>query len=494
MGFSSRFLSVLLSGFGIAAPALAQQAAPVSALTRQFAPAQLRHDLEVLHQTVKAGHLGARTYHSPAYLDSCAAAVQAQLTQPLTEREFRALLRPYVAALGCGHTAVQASEASQAAAKRATPFVLPLQLAPVAGRLVVVATPGLRPGLLQPGDEVLALNQRPAPEVLQGMLRQVPSDGLNQTHALNAVRRNTYAYYANAFGLPEEHVLQVRAANGTERTLRLTAADVDTAQANLQARAARQPAPGRLLQRHGSNSLRLLPQDSSVAVLDLNTLSGSQKSFYKAAFRALQQRPVRALVLDLRDNGGGQAFGGNALLRYLLPAPFQFVFETGPEQRRVRRQLAMGFWERATPGLMSTNPLQTWQRGRHQFVFRFRPSRQLHYNGPVYVLTNGGTFSMASYVAAYLKHRAGATVVGEETGGGEAGSNAMLSGRLQLPETGQLVQFPVYRVVHQVPAGPDTGRGVLPTVPVTYSAADLVQGHDRDLATVLELIAARAAK
>ena len=493
MRFLSHFCGVAAAGLSLSVQA--QQ--PVSTqpvVARQYTPTQLQHDLEVLQQAVRAGHLGARTYHAAAYLDSCAAAVQAQLTQPLTEREFRVLLRPYVAALGCGHTVLQPSEAALAEAKGTTPFVLPLQLAPVAGRLVVVAAPGVRPGLLQPGDEVLTLNERPAEQVQQGMLRQVASDGYNRTHALHAVRRATYLYHAHAFGLAAAYTVQVRSQDGTMRTLRLTAADVDTARANQYYRALRQPVAGALLRGEGGNSLRLLPQDSTMAILDLNTFSGHQKPFYKAAFRELQRRPVRALVLDLRDNGGGQAFGGNGLLRYLLPGPFRFVFETGPEQRRVRRQLEMGFWERATPGLMSTNPLQTWQRGRHQFVFRFRPRRSLRYAGPVYVLTNGGTFSMASYVAAYLKHRAGATVVGEETGGGEAGSNAMLSGWLRLPETRQRVQFPVYRVVHQVEAGPDAGRGVLPNVPVTYSAADLVQGHDRDLSTVLELIAGRATR
>lgn len=485
---SSRLCSVLLAGLSLSAQAQQPAAA------RQYTPAQLRHDLEVLHQTVRAGHLGARTYHAAAYLDSCAAAVAAQLTRPLTEREFRVLLRPYVAGLGCGHTVLLPSEATLAAAKATASFVLPVQLAPVDGRLVVVATPGLRPGLLQPGDEVLTLNERPAAAVLQGMLRQIPADGHNRTHALHAVRRATYLYHAHAFGLPEAYTMQTRATDGTTRLLRLSAADVDTAQASQYYQALRQPTAGGLLQGAGGNTLRLLPQDSAVAVLDINTFSGHQKAFYKSAFRELRRRPVRALVLDLRDNGGGQVFGGNALLRYLLPGPFQFVFETGPEQRRVRRQLEMGFWERITPGLMSTNPLQTWRRGRHQFIFRFRPRHQLRYAGPLYVLTNGGTFSMASYVAAYLKHRAGATVVGEETGGGEAGSNAMLSGWLRLPETRQRVHFPVYRIVHQVATGPDAGRGVLPTVPVTYSATDLVQGHDRDLTTVLELIAARATR
>ena len=488
-----RFCGVAAVCTSLSAQAQQPATAP-SAATRQYTPAQLQHDLEVLQQAVRAGHLGARTYHSAAYLDSCAAAVQAQLTHPLTEREFRALLRPYVAALGCGHTVLQPSEAALAEAKGTNPFVLPLQLAPVAGRLIVVAAPGLRPGLLQPGDEVLTLNERPAEQVQQAMLRQVASDGHNRTHALHAVRRSTYLYHAHAFGLPEAYTVQVRGAEGSTRTLRLTAADVDTAQANQHYRGLRQPVAGALVRGGGGNSLRLLPQDSAVAVLDVNTFSGHQKAFYKNAFQELRRRQVRALVLDLRDNGGGQAFGGNALLRYLLPGPFQFVFETGPEQRRVRKQLEMGFWERATPGLMSANPLQTWQRGRHQFIFRFRPRQRLRYGGPVYVLTNGGTFSMASYVAAYLKHRAGATVVGEETGGGEAGSNAMLSGRLRLPETRQRLYFPVYRVVHQVAAGPDTGRGVLPNVPVAYSAADLVQGHDRDLSTVLELIAGRATR
>ncbi|MBD2714714.1 hypothetical protein KBK19_06690 [Microvirga sp. STR05] len=493
MRFSCCFFGVLLSSFGLTAAGQAQSGEGV--LTRRFAPAQLQHDLDVLHRTVQAGqHLGARTYRSAAYLDSCAAAVRAQLTQPLTEREFRTILRPYVSGLGCGHTSLHPSEAYLAATKGAKPFVLPLQAVALDGRLLLTATPGLRPGLLTPGDEVLSINARPAAELVPAMARQVSADGRNQTHALYQLRRSTYLYYALAYGLADTYAVQVRAQDGSTRSLRLTAADVDTAQANQFYRATRQPGAGRVVQRQGSNSLRLLPQDSAVAVLDLNTFTSSYSGFYKAVFQELKQRQVRALIVDLRDNGGGSSFAGNAFLRYLLPAPFQFVFETGPEQRKVRRELEMGFWERITPGLLSTNPVQTWKHGRHQFIFRFRPHRQLRYTGPVYVLTNGGTFSMASYVAAYLRHHAGATLVGEETGGGEAGSNAMLSGWLRLPETRQRVHFPVYRITHQISAGPDMGLGVRPAVSVNYSVTDLLQGHDRDLSTTLELIAARAAK
>jgi C-terminal processing protease CtpA/Prc len=65
-------------------------------------------------------------------------------------------------------------------------------------------------------------------------------------------------------------------------------------------------------------------------------------------------------------------------------------------------------------------------------------------------VTDGGSFSMSSYVAAKLQHQTGAVLIGSETGGGEAGSNAILTYNLTLPETKIRVNLPYYVINHDV--------------------------------------------
>ena len=448
----------------------------------------MRCDMAILHEAIKTGHPVAGRYHSSAYLDSCAAATQAQLTSPLTERQFRAVLLPYVAALGCGHTSLQPLGVALKGIRSAPPFVLPLRLWADSSRLFVVAAPGIAAKKVRPGDEIISLDQHPAAAVVRGIMAAIPTDGFNQTHRHYILQRSGTIYYALVYGLRDTYELTLRdAAYGRLRTIRLSQADVDTAAVRLAARPAPPVIAGAETWRQEKfGALSVLPGTPAVAVLKLRTLTGKQRKFYRAAFAEIRQRGIRHLVLDLRGNGGGNVFTGNALLRYLLPRPYYLVLETSAVQRRLRRRLQMDFWERITPALLSLDPNQRWANGRHQFRFRFRPHPQ-RFAGQVLVLTDGGTFSMGSYLAAYLQQLGGATVVGAETGGGASGANAMLQGYLLLPESHLRLRVPVYRIVHQT-GQPDTRQGVLPDVSVRPTLDDLLQQRDPVLEAARALV------
>lgn len=482
----NRFIILALGGLLSRASAGAQTPASLPLLT----PAQMQRDLAVLHEAVKVGHPVAGVYHPLPYLDSCAAATQARLTAPLTARQFRAALRPYVAALGCGHTSLQPSAAAlRAAATSPEPFVLPLRFFGDSSRLFVAAAPGVAPEKVRPGDEIVSIDQHPAATIVQDILAAVPSDGYNQTHRRYNLQQNGAVYYAVTYDLRDTYDVELRdAASGQRRTIQLSRAEVDTAAARLAAVRLRPvPGPGTtVLRQEAFGSLAVLPGTPAVAVLTIAALTGKQKSFYRAAFAEIRRRGIQHLVLDLRGNGGGGVFTGNELLRYLLPRPYRFVIETGPAQRRLRRRLDMGLLERLTPGLLSMYPNQRRRAGRHQICFGYRPRAQ-RFAGQLLVLTDGGTFSMGSYVAAYLQQLAGAMVVGEETGGGAAGSYAMLSGYLRLPESQQRLRLPVYHIAHQLPR-PDVGHGVLPDVPVRPTLADVLARRDPVLEVARQLV------
>lgn len=440
----------------------------------------MQRDLAVLHEAVKAGHPVAGVFHPLAYLDSCAAAMQARLSVPLTERQFRAALRPYVAVLGCGHTLMEPSTAAlRAAATSPAPFVLPLRFFGDSSRLFVTAAPGVAAQKVRPGDEIISIDEHPAATIVRDIQAAMPSDGYNQTLRHYSLQQYGAVYYAVTYALRDTYDIVLRdAGSGQRRAIQLSRADVDTAAARLAtARLRPSPVPGTtVLQQKSFGSLAVLPGTPAVAVLTISGFNGKQKPFYRAVFAEIRRRGIRHLVLDLRGNGGGGVFTGNALLRYLLPQPYQFVVETRPAQRRIRRRLDMSWWERITPGLLSLYPNQRRQAGSHQTRFGYRPRAQ-RFAGQLLVLTDGGTFSMGSYAAAYLQQLGGATMLGEETGGGAAGAYGMVFGHLVLPESQQRLRFPVYHVAHQT-LRPNTGHGVLPDVSVRPTLADVLARRD----------------
>jgi C-terminal processing protease CtpA/Prc len=117
----------------------------------------------------------------------------------------------------------------------------------------------------------------------------------------------------------------------------------------------------------------------------------------------------------------------------------------------------------------------------------FKPKKSNHYDGKVYILTGGNSFSATTlFVSAVIKQD-NVTVVGEETGGGAYGNSAWLIPDVTLPITGLRFRLPLFRLVIDKNI-PKNGRGVQPEVPSLPTVDDIKRGSDYKLDKVMELI------
>jgi hypothetical protein len=150
--------------------------------------------------------------------------------------------------------------------------------------------------------------------------------------------------------------------------------------------------------------------DGGVGYLDLAYFSGHPDA--GAAIDAAMARLAgsRALILDLRRNGGGGESALKRLMGHLAPAPMRL------EDIQMRR---------CAPD--PADPEGCVQDGSRDVLERYADSvaTPAFPIQPVYVLTSGGSFSAAEAVAYALQASGRATVVGEVTGGGANPSIAM---------------------------------------------------------------------
>jgi hypothetical protein len=94
---------------------------------------------------------------------------------------------------------------------------------------------------------------------------------------------------------------------------------------------------------------------------------------------------------------------------------------------------------------------------------------------------------MSGVASSYLKYKADATIIGEETGGNIAGSNAVISGKIKLPHSHIQIFIPMYHLYHDIDIK-NEGHGLIPDYPTHYSKDDILNGVDLDLIKVLELV------
>ncbi|MGI8634525.1 MAG: S41 family peptidase, partial [Segetibacter sp.] len=117
----------------------------------------------------------------------------------------------------------------------------------------------------------------------------------------------------------------------------------------------------------------------------------------------------------------------------------------------------------------------------------FKPKKNNHFDGNIYLMTGGYTFSAATLVTVKLKGQSNVTIVGEETGGGAYGNSAMFLTTIVLPTTKLRVTLPLYRMVWDA-KHPKNGRGVFPDVEVRPTSTFIKEGVDAKLEKVKELI------
>jgi C-terminal processing protease CtpA/Prc len=116
----------------------------------------------------------------------------------------------------------------------------------------------------------------------------------------------------------------------------------------------------------------------------------------------------------------------------------------------------------------------------------YAPITKNHFDGSVYILQGGYTFSASTLFTSPLIKQKNVTIVGEETGGGYYGNSAMMIPTIKLPYSGLLFRLPLYRLVMDKTR--PKGGGVMPDVLVDPSSYAIKQGFDIKLETVKKMI------
>ena len=189
---------------------------------------QLREDFQILHTAFYREHPGWGKYHPEDSMETWFQETAGQIDRPMTELEFRRLLYPLIARLGCGHTRIRPSRAYLKYEKKRRKAkelrqLLPFQAQKIDSRLIVLYGFTKDSSLLLPGTEILAIDGLAASEIMAKIQSRFPSDGYNQSHKEKAINLDFNAFYRSHFGECQEFDLTFRQPEGDTLRLKLPA-------------------------------------------------------------------------------------------------------------------------------------------------------------------------------------------------------------------------------------------------------------------------------
>jgi len=241
--------------------------------------------------------------------------------------------------------------------------------------------------------------------------------------------------------------------------------------------------------------------DAGVAVLTVNSFSLDSyknrregfRNFLVETFKAISGAKIKNLIIDIRKNEGGEQGMEDHLLSYLInrdyekykyveiPAfTYSFLEYTDYKNEAdiLKKELTEDFY-RANDG-------RFLNRDGH---YEGESPNSNNFQGNIYILINGLTFSGGSEFAALAKNYTSAKFIGEETGGGYYGNSSGTFLKLTLPNSGITARVPLCKfVVSAKETGIPFGHGIMPDYFVQPSIDEYLKGFDSEMEYAKNLI------
>lgn len=471
-------------------------------MQKKYGPEQLQKDYTVFRETLEEAHPSLYWYTPKDSMDYYFNQARQQLNDSLTEADFRKVLMYVTAKINCGHTTVRASKkyikySDTAKVERTFPLAVKIW----GDSMVVTENLHRTDTVLKRGTPVTAINGKTVKQLTDTLFNYISTDGYNATHKAQILSgRGTFgSLYTMLYGFSPYYQVQYidSLGNSNEYMLPLFYPRKDSAlrrPANRDSSTRRatptpRPAPDKTVR---LNRMRVLKIDtlSKTAVMEVNTFSRGHglKKFFKKSFRTLRHNGINNLIIDVRTNGGGNVNNSTLLTRYIAKEKFVIA----DSLYAITRKNKYGrYIENYFPNKVFM--LFYARKKGDKYHFRYfekhknKPVKKNHFDGDVYVLTGGYSFSATTLFAGTVKPQENVTIIGEETGGAAYGNSAWLIPDVTLPNTKLRFRLPRFRLVIDKNI-PHDGLGVQPEVFVGPSSKAIKRGSDYKLEAALRLI------
>lgn len=469
----------------LAALALGLLTAPVAAQpAERFPPDVVRSDFAHLYTTLQSAQPGLYTATPQSVLDQRHSEMMRDINAPMSAFEATVYFQTFLSEVRIAHTRIDFPVSEWFAWRDNGGGAVPFDIRIHDGRVLVESALPLENGL-QRGDEIIAINGEPNAIWLDRMTRHLSADTPDLAYALleSYFPAIVWLEHPDAETLP----VTVRRADDREFTLEVPLLSSD-------AMAALPEAPLTSFQLPLFDAQML---DTDIAYLRpgpfYNTDEGgnpwdptSYIARVDAAFADFIDEGAEALILDLRDNPGGDNSFSDPIIAWFADQPWRFASEfrvlvSEATTASNAARLAQG------GGDVSQRYAQLFAGAENGDIILYdfpeaEPREGQRFEGEVYVLINRYSYSNAVTTAALVQDYGFGEIAGEATADMSTTYGAME--HFTLPRTGIRVGYPKAHIIR--PNGDDHPHPVTPDIELDLPA--LRGQHDVVLQQLTEYI------
>ena len=456
-------------------------------------PALLIKDLQTLQKVIEQNHPSTYWYTPKDSMDYYFSSALASVKDSMSAWAFKNVVATYLANIKCGHTSVHFSPklTKQYANYRFPQF--PLQIKVWKDSAVVIGNLFTKDSILKRGTIVTAINQMPVKPLVDSLYSIISTDGYSINFKSQVLTNNFAGWYKAKFG-DVDSVYQISYIDSAGNASSISIAAYvppkpkkdSVSKLTVASSKPKKPKPV-----PPKKWTLLVDSATNTAFMNLSSFSGSGlRKFIRQSFRTIKTRSVKNLVIDIRSNGGGNIKNSTLLSRYISDHSFKIADSVVANNRGISKVPLTSFLNVMYYALAKSVISKKEADGKFHFKrfekHYYAPVTKNHFDGNVYILQGGYTFSASTLFTSPLMKQKNVTIVGEESGGGYYGNTAMMIPNIKLPNSGLLFRLPLYRLVMDKTR--PKGNGVIPHVMVDPSSYAIKQGFDIKLEAVKKMI------
>ncbi|MBC7868353.1 MAG: hypothetical protein H7X88_12530 [Gloeobacteraceae cyanobacterium ES-bin-316] len=392
--------------------------------------------------------------------------------------------------IGCAHTYVSVSDEVYDSLLR-RPYFFPLPVKLVEDKLLV----NVFDWSLPEGTEIKAINGESVPKIIEKIRVCEAVEGYHrQTQGKIAVESFALNYFY-LYGRQNKFEVRIRDTIGFEKDVSLLPVSLsewnDTYSDNIY-----------YYDRVQCDYDFKIDEVNAFAVMRIRTFrsEGSErqeayKNFCKNSFELLyRKKNISSLIIDLRENLGGDLTNSSLLFSYLAKEDFK-EYEAAiskikeiPETNYLEKNFEIGKKELINETLSEEfSPVlsKTFYKLVDTFIDRWKPDKY-SFKGNVYIITNSKVASAASYFSVMVKNAGVGKIVGEETSGGTYSGNGFANLQYSLPYSKIKLVFPYAHLIYSYKDKENRGHGLLPDYEIADSYQSFKNNEDRQMFYIID--------
>jgi hypothetical protein len=430
-----------------------------------FPAEQIRADFEFMYEGLQSANFDLYAFTEPGEFENRYREFIEGFDQPMTRFDAEVVFQQFVALAHQAHTRVESDFSGFFVYLAEGGSIFPLEVVVDEGQLIVA---GNDSGVFEivPGDRIVAIGGEQVPDLLPRLTAHLSAESPEFAYVLLESYLPLVIWLE--FGRADVSTVTIDHTDGTRKTYDLSAApDEEQDPGDREQPYSLEGRDARMLT---ETVAYLRPGPFSNTEPDENPLDTTQYlEFIDAAFEDFIQNQAEALILDLRDNPGGDNSFSDPVISWFADRPFcfssNFKVRVSPQTTAANKARLDSLPDGSNSVSRLYAELFASAEDGQTVVFpipEVEPRSANRFDGRVYVLVDRYTFSNAVTAAALIQDYGFGVIMGEQTVDMATTYGAME--RFTLPNTGIVVTYPKALVVR--PSGKESTHPLSPDIPL----------------------------